>query len=82
MREKRKDIKIFTDVDFKSADYHYQPSAKLLFIKGKKYISSYIAEYSFIIKDENGSYIRTNDGDKNFVSLSDFREQQLNKLLL
>lgn len=80
MREIYKEIKIFTDVDFKSTDY--QPSAKLLFIKGKKYISSYIAEYSFIIKDENGSYIRTNDGDKNFVSLSDFREQQLNKLLL
>ena len=63
-------------------DIDYQPSAKFLFIKGKKYIVSYIGEYSFITKDENGSYIRTSDGDKNFISLSEFREQQLNKLLL
>ena len=80
MSELNKDIKIFTDINFNDIDY--QPSAKFLFIKGKKYIVSYIGEYSFIIKDENGAYIRTSDGDKNFISLSEFREQQLNKLLL
>lgn len=66
MSEINKDIKIFTDINFNDIDY--QPSA--------------IGEYSFITKDENGSYIRTSDGDKNFISLSEFREQQLNKLLL
>jgi hypothetical protein len=80
MQELNKYIKIFTDINFNDIDY--QPSAKFLFIKGKKYIVSYVAEYSFIAKDENGSYIRTNDGDENFISLSEFREQQLNKLLL
>ncbi len=80
MSEINKDIKIFTDINFNDIDY--QPSVKFLFIKGKKYIVSYIGEYSFITKDENGSYIRTSDGDKNFISLSEFREQQLNKLLL
>jgi hypothetical protein len=80
MRELNKDIKIFTDINFN--DINYQPSAKFSFIKGKKYIVSYVAEYSFVTKDENGSYIHTNDGDENFISLSEFREQQLNKLLL
>ena len=80
MSEINKDIKIFTDINFNDIDY--QPSVKFLFIKGKKHIVSYIGEHSFITKDENGSYIRTSDGDKNFISLSEFREQQLNKLLL
>lgn len=67
MSELNKDIKIFTDINFNDIDY--QPSAKFLvtdshkflFIKGKKYIVSYIGEYSFITKDENGSYIRTSE---------------------
>lgn len=78
MREKRKDIKIFTNVEF---DDRYE-SSNFSFIVGKSYTVSYISDHSFIIKDENGSYTRDNDGNPCFVSLSEFREQQLNKLLL
>jgi hypothetical protein len=82
MREKRKDIKIFTNVEFDDRKNTVYESSNFVFIVGKSYTVSYISDHSFIIKDENGSYTRDNDGNPSFISLSEFREQQLNKLLL
>ena len=58
-------------------DYYKSPH---IFIKYKKYTVKYITEDSYIVQDEDGFYQSHLISDKNFISINEWRDIQINKL--
>ena len=74
--------RIFTDINFDECHkVVYGNSSNFSFIKGKVYRVRPVSDTSFTVKDENNYHLRVHNTNINFITIEEFREQQLNKIL-